>query len=345
MCNKWLLSSTLKYVTVIFYSVSGKNSSWNNPKISSFVLWTSVLLQIWYFPCWNMIIFWSAKCFKAIKVMQWTVDFLAISVVLCTVRLLWAILCKVLVKQSKILKCIQVAFFVKILILTAWTVFACHNIVEICKITCIINKQYFPGFQLSWSNFLLFPWNCPISILSIWTVFFLLLEVYWSLLRQCMTVFLYFKAYSNVSEWSADFCFYLWEEKWQNDDFSVQNQYFLVFFWPICITTSLIVGFSLYFCWQSNYWATGIAYIRAYYVVICPLIVRTFIADNEFQLTGDRLCTRKNYFFNALDEIRPLSTVCALFLVILSKFPLNGQNMNFWEDGIWPKLPLKLLRI
>ena len=74
---------------------------------------------------------------------------------------------------------------------------------------------------------------------------------------------------------------------------------------------------------------TGSADIRAYYVVICPLMVRTFMADNEFQLIGDRLCTRRNLFLSVLDEIRPLSTVCALFLVILKKFPLDRQNVNF----------------
>ena len=66
---------------------------------------------------------------------------------------------------------------------------------------------------------------------------------------------------------------------------------------------------------------TGSVDIRVYYVLICRLMVRTFMADNEFQLIEDRLCTRRNLFLGVLDEIRPLSTVCTLFLVILKKFP------------------------
>ena len=131
---------------------------------------------------------------------------------------------------------------------------------------CTTNEQYFPALQLSWSNvasnskcsdFQLFHWNCPISILSIWTVFFLLLGVYWSVLQQSMTVFLYFKAYSNVSEWSADFCCYLWEEKWQTDAKPVFSGIFLPYlhhYKPYCwfFFTSLLIK-SLQSDWKCRH--------------------------------------------------------------------------------------------
>ena len=109
-----------------------------------------------------------------------------------------------------------------------------------------------------------------------------------------MTVFLYFKAYSNVSEWSDDFCCYLWEEKWQTDAKPVFSGIFLAYlchYKPYCwfFFISLLIK-SLQNDWKCGHKGT-------FNVLICRLMVRTFMANNEFQLIGGQTLHKRKLVF------------------------------------------------